>query len=326
MPKSGDHISLRDDIDPGRSTSGRNKLSDPSGGQTSFSDYTGQSFGGMYIAGHLDHNHLRTSAVRFGVKFWAEVKVNAMGKHQAKIFDKPTSWDWQILDASNGQVLSNYPIVLTANNGRKTQWGGFHNEPGWGKWIQLRARFKDPGGINNHIPGVTNWITSKTFRYQGAEIPPLEIYTKGEDGYWTGIYTGYGNNNGLFRIKIKWPHDSIYRSGLYDGTKLSYYNVNIYNPSNGHHLGSINVNPDHYGYIYNINAGGSMDGGSATSALRWTVIGYDTKGNQLIPVFGSGHHRQGFKPDNVPIYYSQEQTGTGWAKTWNESTMRHPNL
>ena len=273
MPKSGDYISLRDDIDPGRGTSGRNRLSDPKGGQTAVSDYTGGSFNGMKIQGHHNKRWLRSSSIQFLNQISAEVVVKGTGARQAQIFGDPNQWNWKVLDHNYNKI--NGVLNLNANQGHKSLWQCVYNVPAAGMWIRLAAQFKDVGGINNHIPGISNWIYSEPFRVCGAEVPRVNIWTRGEDGYFAGVYVGYGLNNGQFRIKVDWPSgpSNRYRNPLPDTFgKLSYYDVNIYHPKTRAHLGGMHVNPGVYGWIYNINSGGSNGG---TGELAWTVTGHD---------------------------------------------------
>ena len=327
MPKSGDYISLRDDIDPGRGTSGRNRLSDPKGGQTAVSDYTGGSFNGMKILGHHNKAWLRSSGIQFLNQIDAEVVIRGTGARQAQIFGDPNQWDWKVLDHNYNKI--NGVLNLNANQGHKSLWQCVYNVPAAGQWIRLAARFKDVGGINNHISGITNWIYSQPFRVCGAEVPRVNIWTKGEDGYFGGVYVGYGLNNGQFRIMVSWPSGPSTRyTNPLPGTfgKLSYYDVNIYHPKTRAHLGGMNVKPATYGWIYNINSGGSNLEGSYLYDLHWSVTGIDVHGKVMIPTFGSLVPRPSFQPSKATIHYGHQQAGQTWQKDWDSSSQRAPNM
>ncbi|MBC8416916.1 hypothetical protein H8E06_01125 [bacterium] len=324
MPKQGDYISLRDDIDPGRGTSGRNRLSDPKGGQTAFSDYTGGEFGGIKIQGHHNKEWLRSSEIQFLNEITAEVVIKSLGRRQQQIFGDPRQWDWAVLDHNHNPLDS--VLSINANQGHKSTWQCIYNTPAAGQWVRLSARYKDVGGINNHITGITDVIHSAPFRVCGAEVPHTNIWTKGEDGFFASAHAGYGLNNGQFRIRVSSPSGLSNRYTNPTGSafgKLSFYAVNIYHPQTKAHLGGINVKPDTYGWIYTINSGGS-DGG--TSEIAWTVTGYDVNGKVMIPTYGSTVNRPSFKPVHAAINYAHQVAGSSWEQDWNADTQRSPNM
>lgn len=350
MPNPGDHISLHDDIDPGRGSTGRNKLSDPATGtsQTNVSDYTGGTFNGWKIAGqHNPPNAFRSSAIQYLNNFYVQRMFSNAGKHQEKIFGDPKQWEWQVWDKDGNKQLSHSaggssPIGMLENNGWKTKWICRYATPASGMWVRFRVRFKDIGGINNHISGISDWHFSGTFRVQGAEIPPMVITTVGENGSWNG--SRYGLNDGRAKFKIEWPVSSNnqYKTGFDPAHQaicgpISFYNINIYNADTGHHFGQINLKPGKEGQIKGLNSSvGQGDGG--TNRLRWLISAWDSSGRVVIPAFGSAEHRPAFQPDHLLIYFSAaySQTprssqssfeGTSWTVDYsNNASRRPPNL